>query len=58
MPETCRGCGCTDDNPCDTGFGELCYWAEPGLCSECKYGAGQGPLRSPMQTRIHGRHVA
>jgi hypothetical protein len=28
---TCRGCGCTDTNPCPTG----CAWAEPGVCTNC-----------------------
>lgn len=27
----CSICGCTDDNACPGG----CYWAVPGLCSEC-----------------------
>lgn len=29
--EACRVCGCTWNNACDGG----CFWAEPGLCSEC-----------------------
>lgn len=29
--EACRVCGCTWNNACDGG----CYWAEPGLCSNC-----------------------
>ncbi len=29
--DRCGGCGCTDNYGC--GFG--CWWAAPGLCSEC-----------------------
>jgi hypothetical protein len=28
---TCRGCGCTDDRPCEGG----CSWAAPNVCSRC-----------------------
>ncbi|WP_449240565.1 hypothetical protein [Desulfoscipio gibsoniae] len=28
---TCRVCGCTDDNACPGG----CWWVEPDLCSRC-----------------------
>lgn len=31
LPEHCRVCGCTNDDPCEFG----CYWVEPGLCSQC-----------------------
>lgn len=27
----CRGCGCTEDNPCPGA----CFWVEPDLCSRC-----------------------
>ena len=29
--QTCRGCGCTDDNACPGG----CFWVEDDLCSAC-----------------------
>jgi hypothetical protein len=33
--ETCRVCGCTDEEPCTDANGLPCAWAEPGLCTEC-----------------------
>ena len=41
MDNTCIGCGCTEDNACDGGFGDGCYWLKLdqetglGVCSEC-----------------------
>ncbi len=35
MTGECRVCGCTDNNPCMTEFGETCAWAEPDLCDFC-----------------------
>jgi hypothetical protein len=32
---TCRVCGCTDSQACVDELGAPCYWASPGLCSEC-----------------------
>ncbi|HEY1234774.1 MAG TPA: hypothetical protein VGH22_15455 [Candidatus Binatia bacterium] len=29
--EFCRGCGCSQSNPCPGG----CVWATPELCSRC-----------------------
>ena len=35
--QTCRECGCTDDNACvDKGTGDTCGWAEDNLCTFCK----------------------
>ena len=37
----CIGCGCTDDNACETEFGDPCSWSRVdyliglGVCSEC-----------------------
>jgi len=37
----CIGCGCTDDNACETEFGAACHWlrvdyaAGLGVCSVC-----------------------
>ena len=31
--DTCRVCGCTDDQACPGG----CYWVEDGLCSQCQW---------------------
>jgi protein gp37 len=33
--QTCRVCGCTNNNACIDDFGDGCYWVEPDLCSEC-----------------------
>lgn len=30
-PESCVGCGCTDDRACPGG----CCWTVPGVCSAC-----------------------
>jgi hypothetical protein len=30
--QTCRNCGCTDENACDGG----CWWIEDDLCSACE----------------------
>jgi len=32
--QTCRECGCTEDNACMTD-GEPCHWVEKDLCSAC-----------------------
>ncbi len=39
--EVCRECGCTSNNAC-VRQGEVCGWAEPGLCTACAPGAGDG----------------
>ncbi|HEX8224492.1 MAG TPA: hypothetical protein VF605_11810 [Allosphingosinicella sp.] len=33
-PAICRGCGCSEFDPCDEG-GRACAWAEPDLCTSC-----------------------
>lgn len=40
MSAICRGCGCTEYDPCilhTSAFStaETCHWARPGLCSAC-----------------------
>ncbi len=32
---TCRVCGCTEANPCETANGP-CHWVDDELCSECE----------------------
>lgn len=36
-PQTCRECGCTDDNcqQCIDKTGHACFWYEVDLCSAC-----------------------
>lgn len=34
-PMVCWGCGCTDLDACVGEGGEVCGWAEPGLCTFC-----------------------
>lgn len=36
--DVCRGCGCTELDPCPGG----CAWAEPGLCTNCVGPAPKG----------------
>lgn len=31
----CWGCGCTEFDSCVGPGGEVCGWAEPGLCTFC-----------------------
>ena len=31
LARQCRGCGCTDDEPCAGG----CFWVAADLCSTC-----------------------
>jgi hypothetical protein len=66
----CVGCGCTDDHPCETEFGEGCFWVQPNLCSECanapdedepvdldafpRYPASVPPYRQPLIPRRVG----
>lgn len=50
--QTCRVCGCTDDNACPGG----CSWAEPGLCSACVDKDDTGPenSREEMDPKTNG----
>lgn len=32
---TCRGCGCSQFNPCISGEGYACAWVDDDLCSRC-----------------------
>lgn len=41
-PGVCRGCGCTIELACEHEDGRTCGWAEPGLCTACAPGAGEG----------------
>lgn len=34
--QTCKKCGCTENNACVDKDGVSCYWVEDNLCSECK----------------------
>jgi hypothetical protein len=56
-PGVCRGCGCTDNRPCETAFGEGCYWVAPDLCSNCVYYDEDGPWVLPAQERAGARRV-
>ena len=36
LEETCRGCGCTDDDACwDEETKGPCHWVKSDLCSLC-----------------------
>lgn len=37
-PKICRGCGCSDHDPCHSADMNPCRWAGPATCSRCTYG--------------------
>gem|GEM_PF-3917795 len=49
---TCRICGCTDDNACPGG----CWWVEPDLCSSCAEVTGQETVPDPVHA-LMGRRI-
>ncbi len=49
---TCRVCGCTDDNACLGG----CWWVEPDLCSRCAEVDTQETVPDPVHA-LMGRRI-
>lgn len=37
-PRICRGCGCSDHDPCHSANMNPCRWTAPATCSRCTYG--------------------
>lgn len=37
-PAVCRGCGCSQWDPCDRGADGACAWASADLCTRCSGG--------------------
>lgn len=37
-PAVCRGCGCSQWDPCDRGTDGACAWASADLCTRCSGG--------------------
>jgi hypothetical protein len=40
-PRICRGCGCSDHDPCHTEDMSPCRWAGLSVCSRCTYGEAE-----------------
>lgn len=38
LPKICRGCGCSDHDPCHSADMNPCRWTGPATCSRCTYG--------------------
>lgn len=38
QPRLCRGCGCSEHDPCHSADMNPCRWTGPASCSRCTYG--------------------
>lgn len=47
VEQTCRECGCTQNNACPNG----CWWVEEDLCSDCTE-ISHYPLEKEIYSRI------